>query len=619
MTDHPASSNANLSQKAVMLRALPGFAALEPAVLEELATLCTVRPITRNTRLISRGKRPEALYLVLSGRFRVSTDGKTIAYLGAGEPIGELAFFAGGERTADVTALRNSVVLECTRAQYDKMAAIHPSLSATILASVAARLASVTAQAAPLPPQAGMITAVLGLDGAPLPEAFVAGLRAALAAHGDVVVLGAADLPAEMRRTGWAEWFSRAEQAGKRQVLLVEDAGAHPDWAGRATRHADSQFIVIPPDAPLPEGAPAQPGADADTGMMQLVLLRGSAAQAISGSRDWLRHHPAHLHHHVALDSEADHARLARFICDRACGLVLAGGGALATAHLGAVKALQEAGIAIDLMGGSSVGAAMAGALACGLAPDEILRRSLAVFEAQKLSGDLGAPMYALLDHEVFDTALQDQYGAVRIEDMPLNFFAGATSLSRNALDILREGPLWQAVRASAAIPVLLPPVISSRGEVYIDGGMIDNLPLEPMRRFKSGPNIALAFDLGREVLHEGAGRPVEKIARPLPAAPDDLTSGARMPRIATALARSMALNAARRCDTGEGSGQDAILAVPVPQGASFLDWSRAQEYFDLAYGRMTEALAATDEAGADPMARMRAVSAYLAGRSQAP
>ena len=625
MGEEPTGKGEELSHKALMLRVVPGFAALEDRVLEELAGLCTVRPIARNTRLITQGNRAESLYLVLSGRFRVSTEGKTIAYIGTGEPIGELAFFAGGPRTADVTALRNSVVLECTRTQYEKMAALHPGISSRILSSVAARLAAVTQKAAPLPPQAGRIAVVVGANDAPLSDAFISGLRNALAEHSDVVIHSADDVPGSGKQTAFGDWLRQFEEQGKRQVLLIADTQAHPGWAEMAPHFADSLFVIAPPGAALPPNPDSVEMRHSDTetdALPQLVICRDTADAPIIGSADWLSGRTVSLHHHLALDRARDFARLARFICDKACGLVLAGGGAFGTAHLGAVKALREAGIEIDAYGGTSVGAAMAAALAMDLDPDEIMRRTMRMFVAQKAMRKLTAPLYSVLDHRVFDSVLKENYGAALIEDLPVNFFAAAASLSRNELDILRRGPVWQAVRASSSIPALLPPVISPDGEVQVDGGLIDNLPLREMRQFKAGPNIAFDFDLASdwrvEASYDALPRPMGALAGLMLGQTARPSAVRRFPRIASVLARSMAMNSRRRL-AGLDRGSDVVIALPIKPRASFLDWREGQAHFDLAYRHMAQALAKTDADGADFMTRLHAAGAQLGARRPKP
>src|SRR6185312_2429956 len=104
-------------------------------------------------------------------------------------------------------------------------------------------------------------------------------------------------------------------------------------------------------------------------------------------------------------------------------------------------------------------------------------------------------PRYSLLDHKAFDRALAHQYGPdCRVEDCWRPFAAVATNLSTHNLELIRTGPLWQAVRASSAIPGLLPPFYTAEGAMLVDGCLIDNVPLASMHQLKSGPNLVVHF-----------------------------------------------------------------------------------------------------------------------------
>jgi NTE family protein len=101
-------------------------------------------------------------------------------------------------------------------------------------------------------------------------------------------------------------------------------------------------------------------------------------------------------------------------------------------------------------------------------------------------------PKYAFLDHKVLDASLQQHYGDGPIEDLWLPFYAVAADLSSMALTEIRTGPLWEAVRASSAIPGILPPFFTSDGRMLVDGGCIDNMPFRSMHRLKTGPNVVV-------------------------------------------------------------------------------------------------------------------------------
>ncbi len=565
--------------------------------------------------LIAQGAPADALFLVLVGRFRVTRDGETIATIGAGEPIGELAFFSGGIRTATVAALRESEVLRLDRAEYEALAAENPALPHAILQAVSARLAALTPRAPALPPASGLVVALRPAGTEPLPEAFVEGVRAAVARHGAVTLHDETAAPAAADVAALADWFRPLERDGRRHVLLVRDARAHPAWAAFADARSDSRYLVAELAA-SPASAPAP--VEAEAGLAgrprdHLLLWRPSARTPITGTAGWLARRALALHHHLGLDSPGDFDRLMRFVTDRARGLVLGGGGAFGTAHIGAWKAMSEAGIAVDFLGGTSVGAAMAAALAQGLDPEDIMRRCEEIFVTSRAMNRLAVPLYSALDHRVFDEQLARHYGEGGIEDLPVGFFALSTNLSRNDAHLHRSGPLWRAVRASGSIPALLPPVLTEEGEVLIDGGLLDNLPLTAMRRLKSGPNLAFDFR-PRQIWRVEAdydrlpGRLGALLGLLFPRS----RRGNRFPRIPNVLARAMTLNSRRRSGRME-LGEDVLVNLPITAGARFLDWKRGQQHYAAAHRALGEAIGRPDPAE-DAMDVMRAAALRLNG-----
>lgn len=124
--------------------------------------------------------------------------------------------------------------------------------------------------------------------------------------------------------------------------------------------------------------------------------------------------------------------------------------------------------------------------------PDEIEAGIHEMFVRRRALKRLTLPRYGLLDHTVFDDALQQEYGSATIEDGWKPYFAVATDLSTYAMRVIRTGPAWQAVRASCAIPGVLPPFIDDEGHMLVDGGVVDNVPIAVMNSLKTGPNVVV-------------------------------------------------------------------------------------------------------------------------------
>lgn len=254
-------------------------------------------------------------------------------------------------------------------------------------------------------------------------------------------------------------------------------------------------------------------------------------------------------------------------------GVVLAGGGAFGTAHVGALRAMSEAGIPVDYIGGTSFGAAMAAAIAQALPAEEIMRRCNEIFVTSRAMNRLNVPLYSVLDHRIFDAQLAKHFGDGLIEDLAMPFFAVSSNLSRNDIHVHRSGPLWKAVRSSGSIPALLPPILTGEGEVLIDGGLLENVPLETMRQVKSGPNIVFDFN-------NGSNWQVQADYDALPGRLGALRGFLfkrnrknRFPRIPSILSRSMIINSRR--ETGRmDMGRDILVKLPTAPRANFPDWT---------------------------------------------
>jgi NTE family protein len=159
-------------------------------------------------------------------------------------------------------------------------------------------------------------------------------------------------------------------------------------------------------------------------------------------------------------------------------GLVLSGGGARGFAHLGVIQALNESGIFPDVISGTSAGA-IAGALyADGYSPIEILKitnsNSRLHYVRPTVSKD------GLLQIAGVVRILRDNLHAKTFEKLKIPLFVAATDLNNGRVDYFSSGELITAVIASASIPVLFKPVVIDN-KYYVDGGVLDNLPIKPI------------------------------------------------------------------------------------------------------------------------------------------
>ncbi len=576
--------------------------------------------LVRGQVLVAQGGPSDALFIVLHGALAVRRTGhlEPIAELRAGELVGEIGFFANVPRTADVVAIRDTSVLVLTRAAYQKLVAEAPAIVEALLAALARRFAKETMRLTPVRASPKARTVAM-IDGGlePLPSAFDRRLRDGLAVAGAEIVD-----PARLRTMfpqsaldapEVSEWLNKLEHAAP---LVVYFGGREASaWARKAIRQADVVVFGCRGDAPA--GALTDIEAFAcdvhPISARRLVRIHDRRSGEVSGTAAWLARLPVFLHHHVALEDQIDIDSVVRFLSGRAVGFVAAGGGSLGTAHVGIYKAFRERGVMFDIFIGTSVGSAMAAGFAKNYEAEHLERGTQEIFVRSRSFRRPTWPRYALLDHKAFDRALADQYGSdCRVEDCWRPFGAIATNLSTHNLELIRSGLLWQAVRASSAIPGLLPPFYTPEGAMLVDGCLIDNVPLAPMHLLKSGPNLVVHFG---EPAHEMfdvdyatlPGR-FELIAAMLMPFRKQLLPSA--PSAVNVLWRSLVAH--QRYDTLPTAPSDLVMRPPSPLGVDVTDFDRHTEIFRTSYEWARDAIVALEEE------ENPAIAAILATRSPA-
>ena len=237
---------------------------------------------------------------------------------------------------------------------------------------------------------------------------------------------------------------------------------------------------------------------------VELALVFDSGASPI-GLRAWRDARPDLLRHHcLRLGSREDVERLARRVAGRGVGVVLTGGGGHGLAHLGALRALEDAGVPIDCVGGTSQGALMAALYARHASTTHTLPRVKALARALRsprhLLTDLTLPVLSLFSGKGVDAILRAALGeGTRAEDLWLGFFCCSANLTRGRLQTHTQGEVWRCVRASMTVLGLLPPVADeATGDVLVDGGYLNPIPVDVMRE-KMGVETVIVVDVEDE------------------------------------------------------------------------------------------------------------------------
>jgi len=173
-------------------------------------------------------------------------------------------------------------------------------------------------------------------------------------------------------------------------------------------------------------------------------------------------------------------------------GLALGAGAAKGFAHIGVLRALQEAGVRIDMIAGSSMGAIVGGGYASGLTTEELTDIALNSDWLDVINLiDPVFPTRGFIDGQKIKEFLEEIYSNKKIEDLAIPFAATTVDILKGDLYVINTGSLANAARASASVPIVFNP-LAENGKVLVDGGMIDPVPIDVVRSMGADYIIAV-------------------------------------------------------------------------------------------------------------------------------
>ncbi|MEO8485228.1 MAG: cyclic nucleotide-binding and patatin-like phospholipase domain-containing protein [Betaproteobacteria bacterium] len=480
------------------------FGALDAPALVAVAEKLHWVSLKGGDTLFRQGDAGDDVFVIVNGRLRTVLDEtqggrRVLEEAGRGATLGELALLTGEARAASVVAMRDSDLVRLPKVAFDALLERHPHAMMRIARAAAMRLRN--ASRAPSR-GSGPATFALVPASAGAPVAGLARLLAgALGGPSHVLHVAAASVDRALGRTGAAQagegeathgavvaWLSEQERT-HRHVMLEADASWTP-WTRRCLRQADRVFVVAgADDDPAPGEIEAAMRTVSAQARVELVLVQREGRARPEGTARWLAPRDVAAHHHVRLSRAGDVARLARRMSGHATGLVLGGGGARGFAHIGMLRALAEDRIDVDVVGGTSIGALIAAAHAHGRGIDEMMDLARSFASPAKLL-DRTLPLASLMAARKVTALYQHLFGDARIEDLWTPLFTVSSSLTSARAVVHRTGLLWQAVRASTAIPAIFPPLLADDGDVLVDGGVMNNMPLDVMRDWCEGGTV---------------------------------------------------------------------------------------------------------------------------------
>ena len=473
--------------------------------------------LPRGEVLMKQGEQVKEFYILISGRLiakTVNARGEEIAVgdVLAGESIGETQILTDGESTVSIYAARDSELVKFTQEEFDWLITTYPKVLRQISIGIADDLRRVIQGAGAEKRDREMaldIVVVPVTPDVPLAD-FTHGLAAVLEKMGPTLVLDsqrldeylaipdisqiAEDDPNNIRLVAWLN-----EQETKYKFTLYQTDVMDSAWTRRSLRQADHILMVGwaagSPELGGIETAVIQQYNETISVPKSLLLLYKTDQEPYE-TRRWLTPRQVDHYQHMRVGETADFKRLARHLTNQRIGLVLGGGGARGYAHIGVIRAFREAGIGIDIVGGTSMGSLIAGQFAMGWDHQTMIRRSRAALPKSVL--DYTLPVAALIAGRNWTNMVKELFEDVQIEDLWLDYFCVSSNLTQAKAIVHDKGSLWEAVRTSTAIPGIIPPMID-HGDLLVDGGVLDNLPVAVMQQ-RNGDGPIIASDVSAPV-----------------------------------------------------------------------------------------------------------------------
>lgn len=568
------------------LRGISIFAGLPAETVARVADRAEPRALRAGEWLFREGDPGDVLYVLRSGRLEIvqETAGTEVVIrsVPSGGVLGELALLTGATRSASARARRDSTLLSVSREAFIELletdSAFATALSRTLAQQVALTRVAATPRE-PVPP----VVAVATLCERGAGVEFASALADEMGGAERLELLTLAD---SQSADTHSELLDRCERSNE-QVLLHAEPARGEEWDAFCLRQADRVLVVVGDEQHDRGGLD---GAD-------LAMLGWPGCRSrLPGWMDAVGPRAVHL-----MEDGGSLARLARRLRGRAPGLVLSGGGARGLAHIGVLRELLDAGVVIDRLGGCSMGAVVGALFASGLSPEQIEERLREEFVDRNPLGDYTLPLAALIRGRRAEAMLQRLFGDLQIEELPREFFCVSCDLVTSELIVHRSGDLYRAVGASICLPGIAPP-LSQGDRLLVDGGVLNNLPVETMAERGEGPIVAVDVTNRYQAPTRKAGGAHRPRLERLSASARRAVIGwdAPLPGFSETIMRSVVLGS---IDTAEAARRHADLVItPSVQGIGLTEFARLDELRAQGAAAAREVLASTPPGVLEPL-----------------
>lgn len=455
-----------------------------------------------NEILLRQGDYSEYLYVVIEGRLLAklttkSSKQKIIGTIEEGESVGELGAISGKVRTMTVIALSECKLLKISHNHFKDFCLQHPIILQEMMNRLIGRMQSNIGLLSEYRP-ARHISIMPANEYTPW-DLFTNKLKDYIAAYDNIIVF---DDREDDERNKIINKISSFKTPNVISLYLIHQGGSV--LAQVCREYTDRIFLVAMQNDQVKFS---------DIAIEFLIshffahvkrdLILLHSGDKIKNTTRWVKNQPLNLYHNVRLDKSEDFERVFRCIIGNAIGLVLGGGGAKTWAEIGVIKALIENKITVDAIGGSSAGAFVAACYALTQDYDKSCDKMKIIIDSLYPPFALRNftwPIISLLSGANGTNALQKVFSNARIEDLILPFYCMSSDLSNKKSTIHKRGFIWEKLRASVAVPGIFPPYVH-KGQLHVDGGLMNNVPVNIMRELIGDTSKIIAVNLNTNQL----------------------------------------------------------------------------------------------------------------------
>lgn len=553
--------------------------------------------LKRGEALFRQNDPGDSLCVLINGRLVAVCEGddgkeRVVGEITQGELVGEMSVLTGNPRSASVYATRDSVLALFSNETIQNLINRYPQVMMFTTRTIINRLTKTMRRSS----DSYLIKsiAVVPADPGVHLNDFVERLEKAISQFTPTLHLNSRQLDSLIGIQGISQTTESSpydnrlstaldEQSTKEHLIIYQCDNNVTPWTKRCIRQADKIMIVAnagdDPEQGEIEKAFLSFESSITAASQILVLIHTDSTSLPANTDRWLSKRNLEGHFHIRQKKDEDFQRLARILTGNAVGLVLGGGGARGFAHVGVIRALQEEGVPIDMIGGCSMGALIGIQPAMGWNFEKIVEINNKFFVDSKPISDYTFPALSIVRGKKMENFLKLGYGDKQIEDSWITFFCVSSNLSTAETVVHRRGDVWKAVRTSLSIPGMLAPVLHGN-DLLADGCLLNNLPGDIMAEICKGRVIAVDVSVKTDF----------KIQRDrIPSAWDVIRNrifpskqAEHLPSIMDIMTRSTLLASASKTDEVK-SGVDFYLQPPVEK-VGLLDFSAFHEIVDIGY-----------------------------------